>query len=697
MEVRARRCLSPAKKTVMDFKKKPKIDFKDIDKLSKREAKKEIEALREGIEYHNHLYYVRNRPEISDALYDKLFKRLQELEEAFPQYRSDASPTRRVGAPPAKALKRVEHTAPMLSLNAAIEEEQIRDWFDFVQRNTGKKKLACVVEPKFDGVSVEIVYENGELKYGATRGDGRTGEEISANLKTVRTIPLKLQQKKVPGFLAVRGEVFLPKEAFQELNRRRVGNGEEPFANPRNACAGTIRRLESRIVARWPLDVFFYEILKIKGESFESHWDELKAFGRWGLKTDPLNQRFSDFEQVAAYREKLTGKRDKLPYEIDGIVIKLDELELREKLGTRHRSPRWAVAWKFPPREEVTVLERIVVQVGASGILTPVALLQPVDVGGVTVSRATLHNEREVKQKDLRESDVVRVVRAGDVIPEVLERAARPNRRAGKFEMPGRCPSCGTRVIREGAYVLCPAGLSCPAQLKGRIRHYGSRDALDIEGLGEETAGMLVAQGLVKSLADLYRLAETDILRLEGFAEKSARQLRQAVQKTKKPRLDRFLYALDIRHVGQRVAQILARNFSSLDELRKAGEKDLEKIPGIGPEIARSVADFFAQNENVLRELEKAGIEVRKMPARKGKRSLEGKIFVFTGALEAYTRDEAQRLVEELGGRATSSVSGSTDYLVAGETPGSKLEEAKKRKVKIIDEKTFKKLIAEAT
>lgn len=679
----------------MDFKKNPKTDFKDVDELSEKDAKEEVEALREGIEFHNYRYYVKNDPVISDASYDKLLARLQDLEEAFPDLQSEDSPTRRVGAPPADELKRVEHTETMLSLNAAIEASEIEDWFDFIARNSDEKDMEYVVEPKFDGVSVEVVYENGRFKYGATRGDGQTGEDISANLKTVRSLPLRLQQKDVPEKLAVRGEVFLPKEAFQQINQDRIESGKDPFANPRNACAGTVRRLESKIVARWPLDIFFYEILNIEGEDFNSHWDELRAFDRWGLKTNPQNRKFSDLDEIVDYRDELIEKRDELTYEIDGTVIKIDNLDVRHKLGTRHRSPRWAIAWKFEPKREVTTLEKIVVQVGTSGILTPVALLQPVDVGGVTVSRATLHNAGEVEEKDLREGDQVRIERAGDVIPEVVERTDRPRKNARKFRMPEKCPSCGAEVEREGAYYLCPAGLQCPAQLRGRLQHYGSREALDIEHLGEKTVNQLVERGMVKTLADLYRLEPEDLEELELFAAKSARQLYEAIQDTKKPRLDHFLYALGIRHVGGRMAQILAEKFSTLDKIRTADRSKFLEIPDVGEKIADSLVSFFAENEDVLTDLEDAGVEVQKMPGGKeGGLPLDGKTFVFSGALENYTRREAQRAVEDLGGRATSSVSGNTDYLVAGEDPGQKMDEARDQGVEILDEEAFRRLLS---
>lgn len=681
----------------MDFKKKPRTDFRDIEKMTKKEAREEIEALREGIDYHDYLYYVKNKPEISDATYDKLFKRLQDLEEAFPEFQSETSPTRRVGAPPLEKLKKKRHSAPMLSLNAALEEKEVRNFLDFVKRNVGERKMEFVLEPKFDGFSVEIAYRDGEFDYGATRGDGQTGEDISENLKTVRSVPLRLRTDRgVPSFVALRGEVFMPVKGFQALNKEKIEKGEEPFANPRNAAAGIMRQLDSKNVAGKPLDIFFYEILSVEGREFDSHWEMLREITKWGLKTDFPHRKTPDFEEARKFREKLIEKRDELDYESDGIVIKLDDYYLRDKLGTRQRSPRWALAWKFPPREEVTTVEDIVVQVGRTGILTPVALLQPVDVGGVTVSRATLHNEDEVRKKDVRLKDKVRITRAGDVIPEVVERILEPGKkRRGEFSMPSKCPSCGSKVQREGAYWICTAGLSCPAQLKGSVVHYASRDAMDIEELGEKTVKQLVERGMVRNLADLYGLSVGDLKGLEGYADKSARKLHAAIEEKKAPGLDRFLYALGIRHVGQHVAMVLAREFGSLEELKKAGLEDLKKVPEIGPEIAESVKHFFGEKENlrVLDALRESGVKVREMPRKKeAAQPLEGKTFVFTGELAGYTRSEAKRLVESLGGRATSSVSGETDYVVVGESPGSKLDEAKRKGVKTIGEEEFRKL-----
>ncbi|MFO8152329.1 NAD-dependent DNA ligase LigA [Thioalkalivibrio sp.] len=681
-----------------DFKKNPSTQFRDVEDLGKQEAKDEIDALREGIEFHDHKYYVENDPVISDSVYDRLFHRLQELEEAFPEYRSENSPTRRVGAEPLDELNRVEHTAPLLSLHAALEQEEFDEFHESVRRQQKSDTVHYVLEPKFDGVSVEIIYEKGHFKEGSTRGDGHHGEDISANLRTIGSVPLTLQTPdRCPSFLAVRGEVFLPREGFQAMNRERVERGDKPYANPRNATGGILRRLESTSVARYPLDVFFYDVLKVEGHEFDTHWGELGQLREWGLKIDPHVARASSRKDVAAYHDRLGEERDDLPYEIDGIVIKVDDKALWEQLGTRHRSPRWALAWKFASREEITTLEDVVVQVGRTGKLTPVALLQPVDVGGVTVSRATLHNEGEARRKDVRPGDRVRIARAGDVIPEVIERVPQPGKqRAEAFRMPRKCPVCGTEIVREGAYHVCPNGLRCQPQLIGRIFHYGSRSAMDIEGLGEETARDLVAEGLVTDLADLYALSVDDLLNLEGIAEKTARNLHQAIQETKKPRLDRFLYALGIRHVGERVATMLAREFQSLDRLRKASLGDLKKMPDIGPEIAQSVHTFFQEEENVkiLQRMQRLGVSVQDMPDAPERQPLQGKRFVFTGGLENYTRSEAEQAVERLGGRATSRVSGETDYVVAGEDPGSKLDDAKTEGVEILDERQFQELLS---
>jgi DNA ligase (NAD+) len=682
----------------MNFKKNPKTNFKkDLNKMTEKEAREEAKALREAIEYHDYLYYVKNQPEISDAVYDKLFSRLQKLEEAYPELQTDTSPIRRVGGQPMEKLKKVKHSKVMLSLNSVLDETEAKDFHRFISRNTNEDKISYLLEPKFDGLSVEIIYEHGRFQYGATRGNGEIGEDISENLKTIKTLPMHLRDGQgIPSFLSVRGEVFMRKQGFQQLNKERIERGDEPFANPRNAAAGTIRQLDPGKVAGRPLDIFFYEILASEGKALSSHWEVLKEFPEWGLKTNPHNRKVSSFEEIKSYHHQLSEQRDNLEYEIDGIVIKLDNYGQRSALGVRQRSPRWALAWKFPPKEEVTSLEQIVVQVGRTGMLTPVGLLQPVDVGGVTISRATLHNEEETRNKDVRPGDKVRVARAGDVIPEIIERVKQPGKKRGeKFSMPKRCPVCGAHVFKEGAYYFCPGGLSCPPQLIGRIIHYASRNAMDIDGLGDKTAEDLVQKGIVKDIADLYNLSVEDLLKLDGFAEKSATQLYEAIQGTRSSRLDHFLYALGIRHVGERVARVLADRYRSLDALRNATRDELEKMEEIGPEIACSVAMFFSEkeNKNILARLEDTGMKVQDMPKEKKALPLQGKTFVFTGKLKNYTRDKAQGLVEQLGARTTSSVSGETDYVIVGEDPGSKLDQAKKYKTEVLDEGQFDSLL----
>jgi len=685
----------------LDYKENPDTEFEDVSRLSRDEAEKQIAALREGIDYHDYRYYVENDPVIADSVYDRLFRRLQELEEAFPGLQSDNSPTRRVGAAPVDELTRVEHTAPMLSLNAIFGLEEFDGFDRFVRRMLPDREIRYVLEPKFDGVSVELVYEDGHLRRGATRGDGESGEDITANLRTIGSVPLSLRSGNggLPGQLSVRGEAFISREHFREMNRERIERGEEPYANARNAAAGILCRLESKEVARYRLDLFVYDLLAGDDTEFVTHREELKQFAAWGLKVDSHVEAASAREEVAKYHDSMENRRDELAYEIDGVVVKLDDKAAWQELGTRHRSPRYAVAWKFAPRKEVTLLDEIVVQVGRTGKLTPVALLQPVEVRGVTVSRASLHNADEVARKDVRPGDKVRIARVGDVIPEIVERVPQPGtKRADPFRMPSQCPVCGTEIVREGAHDVCPAGLRCAPQLIGGLLHYGSRDALDIEGLGEETSRELVERGFVQNLADLYRLRVDDLLQLEGFAEKSARQLHEAIEKTKQPRLDRFLFALGIRHVGKRVARDLAREFRTLDALRRAGANQLLALDEIGPEIAHSVRAFFEAEENrkVLQCMEDLGVDVQPMRPAAESQPLAGKTFGFTGELEEWTRTEAERAVEDRGGRATSGVSGETDYLVAGSNPGGKYEEARGRGVDILDENRFRELLNEA-
>ncbi len=681
----------------MDFEHTPSTDFQSVEGMGMDKAREEVIALREHIARHDYLYYVKDAPEISDTTYDKLFRRLQQLEKAFPDLVTADSPTRRVGAEPVGELSKVRHTAPMLSLNAVLNESEVEAFARFIERETGESELRWSIEPKLDGLSVELLYENGQLSYGATRGNGEVGEDITHTMRMIRTLPQHLKAGP-DGRVAIRGEVFMPRRGFLALNRRRIERGEEPFANPRNAAAGTMRQLDPRQAAERPLDIFAYEILASDRDLPETHEDSLRQLADWGLQTCPLNE-MGALADAGPYRSRLAEQRDTLDFEIDGIVLKLDRRDLRERLGVRERSPRWALAWKFPPREEVTTLEEIAVSVGRTGVLTPVALLRPVDVGGVTVSRATLHNADELARKDVRPGDRVRIFRAGDVIPEVRERVAEGDRqRAEPFRMPDVCPVCGSQVVREGAYHLCPAGLACSAQLIGHLIHYASRDALDIDGLGEKTARQLVERHLVHDLADLYGLSPESLAGLEGFATRSAARLLKAIQSAKRPRLDRFLYALGIRHVGTRTARLIARELGTLEAVVDADAAQIDAIPDIGPEIAGSVTQFFAgpKNRKVLERLADAGVAVQAVPREGQAQPLRGKTLVLTGTLERLARKEASARIEALGGRVTTSVSNATDYLIVGENPGGKLDEARRQGVATLDEAAFERLLSEA-
>jgi DNA ligase (NAD+) len=678
-----------------DFKNHPQAKFKALNRLTKNEARDEAEALRKGIEYHNYLYFEKNQPVISDALYDKLFRRLQELEAKFPELRSLTSPTKSVGSQLKKNRKPVKHAAPMLSLHAAAGPGEVARFDEFVKRHCKGQTVHYFLEPKFDGVSIELVYENGEFRRAATRGDGQLGDDVSDNLKASRDFAPRLpRSKNIPAFLSVRGEAYLSKKAFQQINKERLLENLETFANPRNAAAGMLHRLDSPVSRRWPVEIIVYDILDVEGIKFKTQQEVWKQLGKWGFRNSQPAERTNLLDGIYTFHETLEQGRDNLPFEIDGIVIKVDDRLAAERLGTRHRSPRGALAWKFAPREEVTVLEDIVVQVGKSGALTPVALLSPVDVGGVTISRATLHNEQEVRRKDLRVGDKVRIKRAGDVIPEVIERVGSARgRRHSRFSMPKKCPVCGTAIVKEGANSYCPAGITCPGQLVCCLTHWASREALDIEGLGEETARQLVERELVRDVSDLFELTVEDLQSLTGYDVGSATKLYESVQAAKRPRLDRYLYGLAIRHVGQRTARLLAQEFSSLDKLREAREAHIVSVAG--PVVARSVRLFLdnPKNRRVLKRLERSGVQVLDMPVLKSRSVLKGKTFVFTGTLSHYSRDKAKEAVEALGGRAASTVSRNTDYLVVGVNPGSKLTEAESNGIKIINESQFEKFL----
>ena len=667
--------------------------------MKKTEVEKRIDKLRDEIRHHDYLYYVLDKPKISDSKYDKLLNELKSLEEKFPDLVTSDSPTQRVGAAPLEEFGTIRHTRMMLSLDTALEVDDIKRFDDRIKRELGVEDIVYTVEPKLDGLSVEIIYENGRFIRGSTRGDGVNGENVSENIKTIRAVPLVLRsdEAEVPEMVAIRGEVIMNIPDFEEFNKMLIQRDEQPLANPRNAAAGSLRRLDPSETAERPLDVYLYEIMDARGLEFETQWGSLQLLKKWGLKTNPYVKKCKSVDEIVSYHKKMFGKRDKLEYEIDGVVVKVDDIALQEKLGVKARSPRWAVAYKFPSRAEKTRVMDITAQVGRTGALTPVALLKPVDVGGVTVSRATLHNQDFVDEMDVRIGDMVRVGRAGDVIPEVTE--VIKSKRTGKekkFRLPSKCPVCGSKVVRDGAFYRCTGGLSCIAQLKRSITHFASKGAMDIEHLGRKNAELLVDQGLLKSVSDIYRLKKENLHGLPRFAEKSAENLVDAIEESKDRTLARFIYALGIPNVGEHIARVLADEFHSLDKLLNADREDLVSIYEIGPEIADSISSFFKEEKNVreIEDMKKLGVKAVFAEEKKEKTNLlSGKSFVFTGGLKDFSRDEAKRIVEELGGRATSSVSASTDYVVAGDKPGSKYDKAKKLGLKVIDEEEFKKLI----
>ena len=671
----------------------------DPRESSLEEAAAEAAELRPEIERHNRLYHIEDRPEISDSAYDALFRRLQTLEAAHPSLVTPDSPTQRVGADPLESLPSVEHAAPMLSLDSAREVAEVRRFDERLRKALGDGDIRYILEPKLDGASLELVYVDGVLERAVTRGNGREGEGVTENVRTIPTVPLRLREEErpAPAFLSVRGEAMMYLSDFETLNQRRIEAGDPPYQNPRNATSGALRQLDSRITASRPLTVLAYDIMAVEGVSFDSDSEGVAALRAWGLRTPERVTVVGSVDEIVAYHRAFDIDRDSLDYEIDGVVVKLDALAPRATMGSTSHHPRWAIAFKFEPRKEVTRIDRIFVSVGRTGVLTPVALLRPVEVGGVTVSRASLHNREELERKDVREGDLVRVQRAGDVIPQIVERIDEEGReRSEPFAMPAACPSCGTEPVEKGPFTVCPNHFACRAQLKGRITHFGARSALDIEGLGEETASLLVDEGLVKELADLFGLTEEDLVPLEGFAEVSARNLVGAIEERRRVELARFLVGLGIPEVGVAVARDLALRFRGIEAVRAASAEALEEIHGVGDKMSAAIRGFLGTPDvrEALDRLLDGGRRFRfvvpEAPVVAEEGGWSGKTVVLTGKLESFSRGELKKVLEGLGARVKGSVSGRTDFLVAGENPGSKLDKARRLGVEVLDEEQLR-------
>ncbi|MEF8782544.1 MAG: NAD-dependent DNA ligase LigA [Haloarculaceae archaeon] len=671
----------------------PDTDFEPFGELDEKEAREQAEQLREAVRYHDHRYYVENDPVISDRTYDALFARLRDLEEAFDLDR-EGSPTQRVGGDPVDELETVEHVAPMLSIDHSGDADDVRAFDERVREElsaAGYDEIAYDCEPKFDGLSIEVVYEDGRYQRAATRGDGRRGDDVTEQVRTIPSVPGRLRGG-YPELLAVRGEVYMPRDGFQAFNRERVERGEEPFANPRNAAAGTLRQLDPSVAAERPLAAFFFSILDASVE-FETHSERNEVLPAWGLRVTDHVERVDDIGGAIEYRDRMLDARDDLDFEIDGVVLKVDDIGACEELGRTSRAPRWAFAYKFPARSERTTVREVVVQVGRTGRLTPVALLDPVEVGGVTVSRASLHNPEEIARLGVGVGDTVEIERAGDVIPDVVEVVDGGD--DGHFEFPETCPVCDSPVERDGPLAFCTGGLACPAQLERAVEYYASREALDIEGLGEKSVEQLVDAGLIEELADLYELSVGDLTDLEGWGEKSAQNLVDEIEGAREPPLADFLTALGVPEVGLTTARALAREFETFEAVRAATVDELTDVEDVGPTVAAEIQGFFESERNEA-AIDRLLEHVEPQPAETAGDELAGLTVVFTGALDVFTREEAQDLVEGHSGSATGSVSSNTDYLVVGENPGQrKRDDADEHGVPTLSEAEFLDLLEE--
>lgn len=667
---------------------------------SSKDIEKKIEFLREKIRRHEYLYYVLDQPEISDTDFDKLMRQLKDLEAQNPGLVTPDSPTQRVGGKPREGFVKVAHSSPMLSLDNTYSEDELRAWERRVHELSGRKDIDYVCELKLDGMSLALIYEEGRLARGITRGDGSIGEDVTLNVRTVRSIPLsidtgKLKAAGMPSDFEVRGELLMPTAAFKKLNAERERDGLATFANPRNFTAGTVRQLDASVTAQRRLDFFPYILLGNGRTYFDHHWKTLDALKKAGFKVNPNRKLVHSMEEVWAFIKEWEGKRDSLEYEIDGIVVKVDRTALQNELGFTGKAPRWAIAYKYAARGGVTKLEGIRWQTGRTGKLTPVAELAPIPIGGTTVRNATLHNMDEIQRLGVRIGDWVRVERGGDVIPKIVEVDKEHPRGTEEIEEPKTCPVCGTKVVRtEGEVDYRCVNANCPAKLLGTILHFASRGVMNIDGMGEALVSQLIDRGLVKNVADIYDLKKEKLLGLERFADKSAQNILDEIERSKKLLLDRVIYGLGIRFVGERTAQFLAEHFGSMDALEHASTEELQEVNEVGPRIAESIAEFFsiAANRKLVERLREAGLTLSGQKKERGTK-LAGKTFVLTGTLAHFTRDEAKKMIEDAGGKVTGSVSKKTDYVIAGADAGSKLDKAKDLGVEVIDESEMENLL----
>ncbi len=667
-------------------------------KIDLSQAKKEIVKLRDEIRHHDYRYYILSEPEVSDKEYDTLMRRLKELEEKFPALIVLDSPTQRVSGGLQKGFKTVGHRQKMLSLDNTYSFEELKEWDARVLKGMGNEKIEYVVELKIDGISANLTYENGIFARGATRGDGETGEDVTLNLKTIRAIPLKLQSDKPPGLIEVRGEVYLGLEDFKAINKEREKEGGLLFANPRNAASGSLKLLDSAVVAKRKLNFFAHSLGEIEGADFLTQWEFFQGIKKTGMRVNPESKLCKDIEQVIDFCSLWEKKRAKLNYQIDGIVIKVNSLEQQKKLGVTLKSPRWAVAYKYPAHQAATRLKNIIASVGRTGVITPIADLEPVECAGVTISRSTLHNFDEIERLDVRIGDKVIIERAGEVIPKVVK--VIDSLRTGKekkFQIPKNCPACGSGIIREKEEEVAYRCVnpSCPAQIEKGLSHFASRDCMDIESLGEKAVKQLVEKGLARDFADIYYLKKEQLLGLELFKDKKAENLLSAIEKSKHQPLARLIYALGIRHVGEKSAYSLAGEFKSLDALIQAKKEDLDNLYEVGPAISGSVIEFFRQEpiKKLIKKLHAAGVNTKEERAQIRQTELTDKTVVFTGELDSLARSEAERLARKAGANVSSSVSKATDFVVAGKTPGSKYDKARKLGVKIIEKNEFMEML----